>query len=63
MEPFPNRSAISNRHSYHYGQIKEQWLLRERELKEREARSKLEKLKKPVRQTINDLYNVIIIML
>jgi predicted SAM-dependent methyltransferase len=49
MQPFPHRSAMVNRHSYHYGKIKEQWLLRERELKEREARSKLEKLKKPVR--------------
>ena len=49
MQPFPNRSTISNRHSYHYGTIKEQWLLREQEVKEREVRSKLNKLKKPVR--------------
>ena len=49
MEPFPSRSTFNSRHTYHYGKIKEQWLLRERELKEREARNQLEKLKKQVR--------------
>ena len=48
MEPFPRRSVIVSRHSYHYGIIREQWLLRERELKERESRNRVEKMKKPV---------------
>lgn len=49
LEPFPNRSTLLSRHQHHYSKIKEQWVKRERELKEREARSKLEKLKKQVR--------------
>lgn len=49
MEPFPPRNVITGRHNHHYSKIKDQWLLREKELKEREVRSKLEKLqKKPV---------------
>jgi hypothetical protein len=46
IEPFPSRNVLTARHSYHYSKIKEQWLLREKELKEREVRSKLEKLQK-----------------
>ena len=52
MEPFPSRSSIVSRHSYHYGKMKELWLLRERESKAREARNKLEKLKKQVSQCL-----------
>lgn len=48
MEPFPSRSALISRHCYHYAKIKEQWVLREREMKEREAHNKLEGLKKQV---------------
>lgn len=49
MEPFPRRSVIVSRHSFHYDRIQKEWLLREREFKEREARNKLDKLKKQVR--------------
>lgn len=49
MEPFPRRSVVVSRHSFHYDRIQKEWLLREREFKEREARSKLDKLKKQVR--------------
>lgn len=52
MEPFPTRNTFNSRHTYHHGKIKEQWLLRERELKEREARNKLEELKKQVRADV-----------
>lgn len=38
-----------SRHSFHYDRIQKEWLLREREFKEREARNKLDKLKKQVR--------------
>lgn len=48
MEPFPRRNVIASRHSFHYEKFQKEWLLRERELKEREARSKLDKLKKQV---------------
>ena len=48
MHPFPSRHVLTSRHSYHYSKMKEEWLMREKELKERELQSRLEKIKKPV---------------
>ena len=49
MEPFPARSVLTSRHGRHHSEIQSQWQVRERELKGREAQSRQQKLKKPVR--------------